>query len=340
LKPEARFSRNSELLVMRVIEAAALASSLALGPSSLAHADEGGVAFWFSGQFASLSAVPAAPGASVALIPYYYSGSGGGSRSFERGKALVAGISSKGSLLLMQPGYASETKILEGHPYVGLAFGGGRNSTQVDVTLSPASSAVQRAASEWKTGGTDLYPYASLSWNRGVDNWMTYLTGDIPVGTYNSQRLANLGIGHAAIDAGGGYTYFDEKSGREASAVLGVTYNWRNSATDYKNGVDLHLDWALSQFLTEHWQAGIVGYIYQQITADTYSTDGAEGALRAQLLGSFKSRVASVGPEIGYVVKVGNRSVYANLRAYWEFWAQDRVGGFAIFGTVSIPIGD
>jgi hypothetical protein len=33
---------------------------------------------------------------------------------------------------------------------------------------------------------------------------MTYLTGDIPVGAYDPTRLSNLGIGHAAIDGGGG----------------------------------------------------------------------------------------------------------------------------------------
>jgi len=38
---------------------------------------------------------------------------------------------------------------------------------------------------------------------------MTYITGDIPVGAYQSDRLSNVGIGHGAIDAGGGYTYFD-----------------------------------------------------------------------------------------------------------------------------------
>jgi len=42
----------------------------------------------------------------------------------------------------------------------------------------------------------------------GVHNVMTYITGDIPVGAYEPQRLANLGIGHAAIDGGAGYTYF------------------------------------------------------------------------------------------------------------------------------------
>ncbi|MDF7799694.1 hypothetical protein P4C99_09465 [Pontiellaceae bacterium B1224] len=41
---------------------------LGLAGLSLTHpvsADEGGVAFWFSGQYASLSAAPATPGWSV-----------------------------------------------------------------------------------------------------------------------------------------------------------------------------------------------------------------------------------------------------------------------------------
>ena len=49
-------------------------------------------------------------------------------------------------------------------------------------------------------------------------------TGDIPVGSYNSSSLANLGVGHSAIDAGGGYTYFNPRTGHE-SAVAGLTYN-------------------------------------------------------------------------------------------------------------------
>ena len=317
-----------------------LIAGTASGPWPPAHADEGGVAFWLSGQFASLSAVPPTPGASVTLIPYYYNGSANGSKSFLRGDELVAGVSAQVPLLLVQPGYASEARILNGQPFVGLAFGGGKNSTQIDVTVTAPNLNGQRATSDSTTGGTDLYPYASLSWNSGVDNWMSYLTGDIPVGAYNSQRLANLGIGHGAIDAGGGYTYFNEKSGREASAILGTTYNWKNSDTDYKSGVDLHLDWAASQFLSEQWQVGVVGYVYQQLTSDNYSTAGADGALRAKALESFKSRVAAAGPEVGYVFKVGNKQAYANLRAYWEFWADHRTEGYAIFGTVSLPIGE
>jgi hypothetical protein len=106
------------------------------------------------------------------------------------------------------------------------------------------------------------------------------------VGAYEPDRLSNLGIGHGAIDAGGGYTYFNPETGREASATLGFTYNFENTDTDYKNGVDMHLDWGASQFLNEHFFVGAVGYYYQQLTDDSGS-----GAT----LGPFKSRARCGG---------------------------------------------
>jgi len=308
-------------------------------PWGAPRADEGGVPFWFSGQYASLAAVPATPGWSLVLLPYYYNGSADSSKSFPRGGAVVSGLQSQLPLLLAQPGYASETKILGGQPYVGLGWGVGRSSTQADISVSIADITTTRNRSDSIVGGTDLYPIGSLAWSKGNDNWMTYVTGDIPVGAYNSQRLSNIGIGHGAIDAGGGYTYLDNDNGRELSAVAGVTYNWRNSSTDYKNGVDSHLDWAASQFLSENWEIGVAGYLYYQLSADSYPTSGVAGELRAQALGSFKSRVAAAGPEVGYVFKVGGQPAYLNLRGYWEFWAQNRLEGYALFATISIPLG-
>ncbi|WP_261985174.1 transporter [Pseudomonas arsenicoxydans] len=45
---------------------------------------------------------------------------------------------------------------------------------------------------------------------------------------------------HAALDAGGGYTYFDKTN--EFSAVAGLTYNWENTDIDYQNGIDARPD--------------------------------------------------------------------------------------------------
>ncbi len=305
-----------------------LVTAVTLLPWANARADQDGVPFWFSGAYASLAAVPANPGWSLVSMPYYYNGSADKTKTFQKGDTLVAGVKSNTPLLFAQPGYATETTILGGRPYLGLGWGVGNDHTSVDVTLSQPALNVGRSDSI--TAGTDLYPVASLAWTKGSDNWMTYITGDIPVGAYQKSRLANLGIGHGAIDAGGGYTYLNDKTGLEFSGVVGFTYNWENPHTNYKNGVDSHLDWAVSQFLSESWEIGVVGYVYYQLTNDSGSGDR---------VGAFKSRVASVGPEIGYAFRYNNQPAYFNVRGYWEFAAQNRLEGYALFITLSIPLG-
>ncbi|MGO4396461.1 transporter [Variovorax sp. M-6] len=305
-----------------------LCAALALSAAH-AHADEGGVPFWFSGQYSSLSAMPATPGWSFTTMGYGYSGSASGGKLLPRGNTVSAGVNSDVALLLAQPSYAPETKWLGGQPSLGVGFGYGRNSTKADISTSALG--VQLNRTDTVNGFTDLYPVVSIAWTQGVHNWMTYATGDIPVGAYDSKRLANIGIGHAAFDTGGGYTYLDPQSGREFSVVGGLTYNWENSDTKYKNGVDSHIDWAASQFLSANWEVGLAGYVYYQLTGDSGS--GAR-------LGPFKSRVAAIGPEVGYAFKVAGLPAYANVRAYYEFWAQNRVSGYAVFATLVLPLGN
>jgi hypothetical protein len=304
-----------------------------LGPALLlgavaAQADEGGVPFWFSGQYSSLSAVPATPGWSLTVLGYGYSGEASAGKTLSRGDAVSAGLNSNVALVMAQPSYAPEAKWLGGQASLGLGFGYGRNSTRADVSTSAIG--VQLNRTDTVNGFTDLYPVASIAWTRGVHNWMSYVTGDIPVGAYDSRRLANIGIGHAAIDAGGAYTYFNQQDGREFSVVGGLTYNWENNETKYKNGIDSHVDWAVSQFLSANWEIGVAGYVYYQLTGD--SGEGAK-------FGPFKSRIAAIGPELGYAFTMGGKPAYANVRAYYEFWAQNRIKGYAVFATVVLPLG-
>jgi hypothetical protein len=156
---------------------------------------------------------------------------------------------------------------------------------------------------------------------------MVYGTGDIPVGDYNSNRLANLGIGHGAIDFGGGYTYFNPKTGNEFSGVAGITYNFKNTDTQYQNGMDFHFDWGTSHFFTKQLQLGLVGYYFQQVTDDI----GAPA-----LLGGFRSRVVGVGPQIGYLFPVGDMQGYVNLKGYKEFAAENRPEGWNAWLTFSL----
>ena len=291
-------------------------------------ADEGGVPFWMSGQYASMAAVPSQPGWSLVLMPYIYSGSADKSKNFQHGQSVNAGLSARESIFLFQLGYSAEEKILGGQPYVGIGWGPGSNTTTAFASVSSLNTEFNKANSV--TGSTDIYPLASLAWNKGNNNFMTYVTGDIPVGTYSATSLSSIGIGHAAMDAGGGYTYLNNTTGLEFSSVVGATYNWMNNQTNYKNGIDSHMDWSLSQFVSQNWQVGIAGYVYYHLTADSGS--GAR-------LGAFKSQVAAIGPQVGYLFNIGKKQAYINLRAYKEFWAQNRVEGYAMISTISIPLG-
>ena len=302
--------------------------SISFFSSQSVLADEGGVPFWMSGQYASMAAVPMATGWSLVAMPYVYSGNADKSKSFQHGTSINAGLSARESLVLMQLGYVAEEKILGGQPYLGVGWGPGTNTTTASVSVVNPSTQLNR--SNTSNGSTDIYPLASLTWNQGNNNFKTYVTGDIPVGTYSPTSLAAIGIGHAAMDAGGGYTYLNNTTGLEFSGVLGATYNWMNTQTNYKNGIDSHLDWSVSQFVSQNWQVGIAGYGYYQITADSGSGDR---------VGAFKSRIAAVGPQIGYLFNLGKNQAYINLRAYKEFWAQNRVEGYATIATISIPLG-
>ncbi len=305
-------------------------------------ADEGGVSFWLPGTFGSLAAVPAQPGWSFAAFNYYGSVSAGAdvsrSREIQIGRFnptatvnLSANLNSTLDVVFVSPTYTFATPVLGGQAAVSLGTLFGRNSTSVNGTLTaslpPFGFVRSDSISDSVTGFGDLYPEATLKWNQGVNNFMTYVMGGIPVGAYDSMRLSNLGIGHGAIDGGVGYTYFDPKAGHEFSAVTGLTYNFVNPSTNYQNGVDWHLDWAASQFLSQQFSVGVVGYVYKEIGCDSGSGDR---------LGCFQSQVIGIGPQLTFLFPVGNLQGYLNLKAYKEFDAQNRPDGWNAWLTFAI----
>jgi len=129
------------------------------------------------------------------------------------------------------------------------------------------------------------------------------------------------------VDAGFGYTYFDPTKRHEFSAVAGLTYNFTNPDTQYKNGIDFHLDWGASQFLSKQLLVGLVGYAYQQISCDSGSGDR---------VGCFGSRVFGIGPQIGYIIPLGEWQGYLNLKGYGEFEGKNRPDGWNVWLTFAI----
>lgn len=306
--------------------AAALLPAM-LGPQ-FAHADENGIGVWLPGTYGSFTAVPGEPGWSFAILYIHPSADAGGDVRFPRGGQIDVGIDGRGDLFAFGPTYTFEERFLNGQASLSLLAIAGRNNASVDATLTgPRGGTVSGSRSESLTGFGDILPQFTVKWNEGVNNYMTYVMGLVPIGSYDPDRLANIGLGHGAVDWGAGYTYLDPSTGREFSIAGGLTYNFENPDTDYQSGIDGHIDWAASQFISEHTHIGLVGYAFQQLTGDS----GAGATL-----GDFKSRVFGIGPQIGYKFEANDTTDgYVNLKGYYEFGAQNRAEGWNVWLTLA-----
>ena len=222
--------------------------------------------------------------------------------------------------------------VLGGQLAVGTIIVTGANSTSLDGTLTAKSgpTVITRTGTiDSAVGGFgDLIPQVSLRWNKDVHNFMIYGTGDVPVGAYDFARLANLGIGHGAIDGGVGYTFFDEKRGLEASAVTGLTYNFVKSGNQLPERHRLALGLGRIAILVQttiRWRGRL---LLKQITADSG---------QAAFLGPNESQVIGIGPQIGYIFPLSEQQQgYLNLRSYFEFDSYRRPEGWNVWLTFVI----
>jgi hypothetical protein len=313
---------------------------------TIAAADESGVSFWIPGFFGSLAAAPMQPGWTLQTNYYHTSVSAGAdvarSLDIRIGRIPInlnanvsATVDARADLGWAMPLYTFATPVLGGQATVGVLGLYGRVSTSIAGTLAgtlttplgttPFASSAN--TSDSVSGFGDVLPIATLRWNAGAHNYMTYITGDVPVGAYDSTRISNIGLGHGTIDAGGGYTYFDPQTGHEFSGVLGFTYNFENQSDQYQSGVDMHFDWSVSQFVTKQFQIGAVGYVYKEIGCDSGSGDR---------VGCFQSQVVGVGPQLGFIFPVGDLQGYLNLKYYSEFAAENRPHGWNTWVTFTI----
>ena len=326
----------------RSFVAAAMALAAIATHNPEARADEGGVGSWLPGSFGSLAATPLQPGWSLGLIYYHAESTGGGdvaasrtlhfpNRTVNLTVNLDASLRAGLDVGIFAPSYVFATPVFGGQFAINVLALYGNVQARVDANvtgaLGPIGFATERSIFDERTIWGDVFIQPTWRTNQGVNNYIVYGITNLPIGAYDPTRLANLGLGHWFIDGGGGYTYFNPETGWEFSAVTGLTYNFMNQQTQYRNGIDWHLDWGASRFITKQVHVGLVGYAYQQLTAD--SGDGAT-------LGDFKSRVLAVGPQVGFLFPVGDMQGYLNLKAYKEFAAEHRAEGWNAWVTFAI----
>ncbi len=300
--------------------------------TSNAHAVEGGKSLYLLGKRGPLAGLIPKPGLYLTDDIYYYSA--------ERTELLpISGslnnnIQADALMNLLQLTWITDNVLNNARLALGALIPYGNIKVAADAALLTPNG-IQRGIrlSDEVTDFGDPVIAASLGWkNRDGElfrAWNLYSSLFIPVGSYEVGRLANTGSNRWGLDVGTGFTMANFNRGREFSGVLGFTFNDKNDDTGYNSGTESHLELSYKQHLKKGLSFGVVGYYYQQLTADSGGP---------AVLGDFKGRVAALGPEIAYQFKTATRSVGLDLRWYHEFAAQNRVEGDSVFLTLSLPL--
>ena len=185
------------------------------------------------------------------------------------------------------------------------------------------------AFSDDETGLGDLSLTGILGWHKGNLHTSAALSVYLPTGKYDNAtvdvptrtaNIVNLGKNRFAADPTFSITYFDPKTGWEASGALGVTISLENSATQYQTAPEFHLEGAVLKHLPNQFAFGITGYAFKQLSED--SGIGAANTKAALGAASLKAQTFGLGPIVTYNTKFGKTPVSIKAKYIKEFDAK------------------
>lgn len=310
--------------------AAATSSVVSLSCLSPVMAAEGGVGVFLLGSHATGAGITPPPGVFFQNDFYYYDGKLGGGRTLPTGGLLVANVSAQSWIELPTTLWVTPAKILGGDLAFSLTVPVGEPRVNASLLVnSPRFGPIGLNVTDSQANLSDFFLQSFVGWHAGNFHWQLGVGGVIPSGTYVAGQLSNASLNRPALDVFGTFTWLDPAIGWDLSAAMGVTFNQTNTATDYKSGDEFHLEWAATKYITKEFTLGLVGYYYQQLTAD--SGTGAR-------LGGYEGRVVALGGSIGYTFEIGKLPVSTRLKVYREFDAVNRMEGTAGYFTVSVPV--
>ena len=311
---------------------------------------ESATSVYLLGSKGTLAGMTPPPGLYISDANYYYSGDASGTaakgvtlRRTGTTVSVSADVSVEGAAYYNIPTalWVAPGEFLGGNAgfSVMMPIGWKDISAQVDATASltlppPLSITLSRgrslAISDDNADFGDPLLSTFVGWHHGNLHSNLALMANIPVGQWDTGRLANIGFNHWAFDVTGALTWLDPSTGFELSGAAGLTFNTENPDTDYKSGTDFHLEFAAVQHFSKQLAVGVAGYHYDQITGDS----GA-GAV----LGDFEGRVTGIGPQLNYDFAVGQLPVFTSVKWIHELEATNRLEGDMGFLTVTVPLG-
>jgi hypothetical protein len=263
------------------------------------RAEEGGAGHYSPGSFASfIDALPGTPSLSAFNYFTYYNGSVGASRQLEIAGRIAANVSTTSYANAPGAFWVTPLKILGAYYSPGISFP--FVWTDVKAQVSLLGHTASRSDSVGGLGDIEFWPVA-LSWSALSGDLHVDFFGGIyaPTGDFQSNRLANQGLGYWTFEPGMLISYLGQKNGFEFSTYLGYDINTENTTTDYHSGQQFHIDATLAQHLP--LGPGLIGIGAQAFYLQQTTGDSGSGAH----LGSFEEMTAGVGPVLSYAGQIG-----------------------------------
>lgn len=299
-----------EIRPFRVVAAVFASIFICVSEAPKASAVESGFGVYLLGSKGPASGYLPPAGFYIASQQFHYRGDYSGPINAVPGIISDADIEVGTDFNMLSPVWITNQKILGGRLGVSATLPLG----EVDVALDTLGTFTQETGF-WLG---DLLFSIFAGWNYKKFHWNAGVTMVAPIGEYSSDRLSNLALNRASLDVFGALSWIDPATGIDISGAIGVTFNAENTETNYRSGTEFHGEWAISKFLSPQLSIGVMGYHYEQLTADS-----GLGAT----LGDFKGRATAIGGFVNYRFQVDQRAVSVRLQALDEFNVKNRFEG-------------
>jgi hypothetical protein len=328
---------SGSVQIVRSLWGASIFLALLILASPLISSVEGaeyGTGLYILGYQSTMAGYQPPPGFYLRNDLYVYQGN---AQIMKFGGHLEVDLRSRLIMDVIGATYVTPLKILGANYAAGIIWSSATNSflkgsLTVNTRFPTLNRLLSRSQEGDYTGVSDLLVTPiNLGWHLGPWHIMAFGNFYAPVGSYNSDRRLNTGLGRWAVEPNVAVTWLrpGTKYPQEASISMGYTMNFQDAATLYTTGQEFHLEYFLGQHLPKGFTLGLAGYIYNQMTADTGS-----GAT----LGAFHGQTIALGPCLAFNSEIAGHAIGVNARYYNELRVINRFNGQAFFFTLSLGL--
>ena len=148
--------------------------------------------------------------------------------------------------------YVPQQKLFDGS--IGLAVTIPVGHLDGVATIGPLST----ETAGWGFG--DITSRAQLGWQHGDFSHLVYVEAVANTGRWQPGFTPIIGLHRPGIDTGWAFTWEHKPSKIQLNGAAGITFNFENTATDYKTGNEFHFrvgDWPRSCNGARAWRGGL-----------------------------------------------------------------------------------